>query len=153
MSDRTSRAAASLAGRPWHALLVPIPFTCFILTFFTDLVYAQTADMMWADMSAWLLTVGLVISIFVVITGLIDFFWERRIRQHRSSWVHGIGSAIALILSIFNAFIHSRDAYTSVVPTGLVLSAIVAIIIVAVNWYGWTMVYREGMGVDAEERP
>jgi uncharacterized membrane protein len=43
-----------------------------------------------------------------------------------------LGYAIALVLSIFNAFVHSRDGYTSVVPTGLTLSAIVAIILVVV---------------------
>ena len=61
-------------------MLVPIPLTCFVGTLITDIVYAKTANMMWADISAWLLTVGLIVSIFVVLAGVIDFFGERRIR-------------------------------------------------------------------------
>jgi uncharacterized membrane protein len=134
-------------------MLVSIPITCFVGTFFTDLVYAKTANMMWADMSAWLLTVGLLVSIFVVIFGLIDFFGDRRIRALSSAWIHALGNALVLIISIFNAFIHSRDAYTSVVPTGLILSGIVVLILLVTGWNGWTMVYRHGVGVHTEDRP
>ena len=62
-----------------------------------------------------------------------------------------VGNVIALVLSIFNAFIHSRDAYTSVVPTGLILSALVVAILAITGWNGWTMVYRHGVGVRQEE--
>ena len=80
--------------------------------------------MQWANMSAWLLTVGLVVSIFAVLAGLIDFMGDRRIRDLEAAWIHGLGNGLALILSIFNVFVHSRDAYTSVVPTGLILSGL-----------------------------
>lgn len=152
MLERPPRAAASLLGRPWHAIFAPAPFVCFLLTFITDLIYARSANMMWANMSAWLLTAGLIVSILVVATGVIDFFCERRIRQLGSAWIHGIGSALALILSIFNIFIHSRDAYSSVVPWGLTLSAIVAALVILIGWSGWTMVYRQGVGVNFGER-
>jgi uncharacterized membrane protein len=108
---------------------------------------------MWADMSDWLLTVGLVVSIFVVIAGLIDFFGDRRIRALRAAWIHGLGNAVALALAILNAFIHTRDAYTSVVPTGLILSGLVVLILLVTGWNGWEMVYRHGVGVDPEDRP
>ena len=104
-------------------------------------------------MSAWLLTIGLIVSIFVVIAGLTDFLSERRIRTLRHAWIHAIGNALVLILSIFNVFIHSRDAYTSVVPTGITLSGIVVLILVITGWNGWAMVYRHGVGLRPEDRP
>jgi uncharacterized membrane protein len=58
---------------------------------------------------------------------------------------------VALVISIFNALIHTRDAYTSVVPTGLILSAIVVLILLITGWNGWTMVYRHGVGVLQKE--
>lgn len=152
MLEDTPRSTARLFGRPIHPMLVPIPIVCFVGTFITDIVYAKSANMQWANMSAWLLTVGLVVSIFVVIAGLIDFFGERRIRALPSAWIHGLGNALALILSIFNALIHSRDAYTSVVPTGVILSGIVVLILLVTAWNGWTMVYRHGVAVRPEER-
>jgi len=152
MTHDNPRSTAKIAGHPIHAMLTSIPIGCFVATFVTDLAYWKTTNFMWADISAWLLAVGLVVSIFVVLAGLTDFFGDRRIRALRPAWIHGLGNAAALVLSIFNAFVHSRDAYTSVVPTGLVLSGLVVLILLVTGWNGWTMVYRHGVGVQPEER-
>jgi uncharacterized membrane protein len=128
-------------------MLVPIPIFCFTATLVTDIVYWRTAAMQWANISAWLLVVGLIASLFAAPAGLIDFFGDRRIREIRAAWIHALGNITALILSIFNAFIHSRDAYTSVVPSGLILSALVVASLLISGWNGWAMVYRHGVGV------
>jgi uncharacterized membrane protein len=153
MIRENPRSTAHIGGRPIHAMLVPIPIACFIGTFITDLVYWKTAAMMWANMSVWFLTIGLIVSVFVVLAGLIDFFGDRRVRALRAAWVHGLGNGLVLILSIFNAFVHSRDAYSSVVPTGLVLSTLVVLILMVTGWNGWSLVYRHGVGVRSEDRP
>jgi uncharacterized membrane protein len=147
MLSSNPRSTASIGGHPLHAMLVPIPITCFIATFLSDLVYWKTAAMQWANISAWLLTVGLIVSVFVATAGLIDFFGDSRIRALRAAWIHALGNITALILSIFNVFIHSRDAYTSVVPTGVTLSGIVVLILGITGWNGWTLVYRHRVGV------
>jgi uncharacterized membrane protein len=134
-------------------MLVPIPIVCFVATLVTDIVYWQTAMMLWADMSAWLLTVGLVVTVFVASAGLIDFIGDRRIRALRPAWVHVLGNIAVLTLSIFNALIHTRDAYTSVVPSGLILSALVVLILMVTGWNGWTLVHRHRVGVRPQERP
>ena len=59
----------------------------------------------------------------------------------------------ALILATLNALVHTRDAYTSVVPTGLVLSVLVVLILLVTGWNGWEMVYRHGVGLALEDRP
>ncbi|HSZ50822.1 MAG TPA: DUF2231 domain-containing protein [Caulobacteraceae bacterium] len=150
MTMDTPRSTARIAGRPIHPMLVPVPIVCFTGTLITDIAYWRTANMQWANFSAWFLAVGLFFSIFVVIAGLIDFLADRRIRGLRQVWVHGLGNGLVLILSIWNAFVHSRDAYTSVVPTGLTLSFIVVLILAVTVWNGWSMVYRHGVGVRPE---
>ncbi|HEY1724565.1 MAG TPA: DUF2231 domain-containing protein [Steroidobacteraceae bacterium] len=156
MADPTARphprSTASVAGHPFHVMLVPIPIVCFIATLVTDIVYWQTANMLWADMSAWLLTAGLIISVFAIVAGLIDFLGDPRIRELRAAWIHVVGNVLAIALSIANAFIHTRDAYSSVVPTGIILSALVVLILLVTGWNGWTMVYRHGVGVRGDER-
>jgi len=144
--------SVSLGGRPLHAMLVPIPIVCFAATLITDIVYWQTAAMLWADMSAWLLLVGLIVSLFAAPAGIIDFFGDPHIRKLRAAWIHGIGNITALILSIFNCLIHTRDAYTSVVPSGLILSALVVAILLVTGWNGWALVHRHGVGVRRRER-
>src|SRR5690348_8766591 len=112
------RSTASIARHPIHPMLVPFPIVCFVGALITDIAYAETAEIQWANFSAWLLLAGLIMAVFAAIAGVIDFLGDRRIRSIAAAWVHGIGNAVAVILAIFNSFIHSRDAYTSVVPTG-----------------------------------
>ena len=144
--------SVSLGGRPVHAMLVPIPIVCFVATLITDIVYWQTAAMLWADMSAWLLLVGLIVSLVAAPAGIIDLFGDPRIRKLRAAWIHGIGNVTSLILSIFNCLIHTRDAYTSVVPSGLILSALVVVILLVTGWNGWALVFRHGVGVRQTEQ-
>jgi uncharacterized membrane protein len=152
MSSDNPRSTAKIGGHPIHPMLVPIPIACFVGTLVTDIVYWRTAEMQWANMSAWLLTIGLVVSVFVALAGIVDFLGDKRIRALRPAWIHGLGNAAALVLSIINAFVHSRDAYTSVVPLGLSLSAVVVVILAITSWNGGALVFRYGVGVRSGDR-
>ena len=65
-------STARIAHHPIHPMLVPFPVVCFVGTLLTDLAYWKTAEMMWADFSAWLLFVGLIMGVLAAIAGLID---------------------------------------------------------------------------------
>src|SRR5580698_2177058 len=153
MLSANPRSTVTLGRRPLHAMLVPIPIVCFVATLITDIVYWQSAAILWANISAWLLIVGLIASLIAASAGIVDFFGDPRIRDLRAAWIHGIGNVTALILSIFNCLIHTRDAYTSVVPTGLILSALVVVILLVTGWNGWALVYRHGVGVRQMREP
>ena len=152
MAEDYPHSAARIGGHPIHPMLVPIPIACFVGTLLSDIAYWRTADILWSDVSGWLLTIGLLVSVLVVLAGLIDFLGDRRIRALHQAWIHGIGNAVALVLSIFNALVHTRDAYTSVVPTGLILSTLVVLILLVTGWNGWDMVYRHGVGQGRERQ-
>ncbi len=143
MTDRPS-SPARFARRSIYATLAIIPFGCFLGTLLTDAVYTKTAAMQWANISAWLLIVGLIVAIPMVILGSIDLL-DRRVRAIPAVWFHAITAALALALSILNALVHTRDAYSSVVPDGLILSAIVAILILISAVAGWCATYRCGV--------
>jgi uncharacterized membrane protein len=143
----TPSSTAAIARHPIHAMLVPFPIACFVGTFLTDLVYWRTAEMMWADFSAWLVTVGVIMGWVAAIAGLIDFASNRLIRMQPPAWWHVIGNAVVLVLATVNMFVHSRDAWTSVVPWGLVLSGLVVLVLLFTTWMGWSMVYRYRVGV------
>lgn len=147
MHEENPQSTARVARHPIHPMLVPFPIVCFIGALLTDLAYWRTAEMMWADFSAWLLTVGVIMGFLAAIAGLTDFLGDRLVRAQWPAWPHAIGNLVALILSIFNLLIHSRDAWSSVVPTGLILSAVVVVILLFTGWLGGAMVYRHRVGV------
>ena len=151
MTLETPQATARVAGLPIHAMLVPVPIVCFVGTLVTDIAYWRTANRQWANFSAWLLSVGLIVSALAALAGLIDFLGDRGIRGLRPAWIHAAGNAVALVLSLVNVFVHSRDAYTSVVPTGLILSAVVVLILAVTGWAGTSLVHRHGVGVRTGE--
>jgi uncharacterized membrane protein len=151
MLSANPQSSVTLGRRPLHAMLVPIPIVCFVGTLITDIVYWKTAAMLWADMSAWLLLTGVMVSLLAAAAGMVDFFREPRIRALRAARIHGLGNAVVFILSIVNCSIHTRDAYTSVVPSGLILSALVVAILLITGWNGWALVYRHGVGVRPTE--
>ncbi len=144
------QSTVRIAGHPIHPMLVPFPIACFVGTLFTDISYWQTGEMMWSNFSAWLLAAGLAFGVLAAIAGLIDFVGDRRIRALRPAWWHMLGNVLVMVLSFFNALVHTHDAWTSVVPTGLILSAVVAVILLFNGWMGWEMVYRHRVGVSEE---
>lgn len=147
MARENLGSTARIAKHPIHPILVPFPIVCFVGTLLTDLTYWRTADMMWADFSAWLVTVGVIMGWLAALAGLIDFLGDRLIREVAPAWPHAIGNAVALVLATLNMLVHTRDAWTSVAPWGLVLSAAVVLILLFTGWMGWSMVYRHGVGV------
>ena len=140
-------STAEVAGHPIHPMLVPIPIVCFIGALVTDVTYYITMQMMWADFSSWLLVVGLVFGVLAAIAGLTDFLTNRLIRSQAPAWPHLLGNVAVLVLAFFNTLIHTRDAWTSVVTTGLILSIVTVLILPVTGWLGWALVYRHRVGV------
>jgi uncharacterized membrane protein len=110
-----------------------------IAAFATDVAYAKTLLFQWDNFSIWLLTGGLLLAAFAALALVLD------IASHRIAaidWLRFSGFAAAVLLSLLNAFVHSRDAYTAVVPDGLALSALVSAILVIVGWRSWSVNLR-----------
>jgi uncharacterized membrane protein len=103
--------------------------------------------MQWANFSAWLLVGGLVVALVAAIFLLIDLLLGHTGALNKLEFVVLV---VVAILSIFNAFIHSRDAWTSVVPQGITISAICAILLFVMSFRGWSVtaarVRDEGAG-------
>lgn len=145
MATMLTRPAVS-ATHPLHVLLAAYPVACFSAAFVTDIIYMNTAVMMWANFSVWLITAGLVMGVAAAVVGIAEALLSRQKTKLRPGWFHSIGNALVLALSVWNAFVHSRDAWTSVVPTGVILSGIVTVIVITVNWIGTTSTMRQLAG-------
>ena len=100
----------------------------------TDIAYWLTADIMWADFSDWLVTVGVIVGYLTIALAIIEMLVRRSARLRRESWAWVLGLFVALILATLDMFVHTRDAWTSVVPWGAVLSAVVVAVVGVSAW-------------------
>ena len=119
-----------------HPPFVSAAAALLIASFVTDLFYYQTSIMQWANFSVWLITGGLVVALAAAIALLADFLLGHAGRIHR---IEFSGLVTVAVLSIVNVFIHSRDAWTSVVPQGITISAICAILLIVMSFSGWSV--------------
>ena len=108
--------------RPLHPMVLGIPLICFLGALATDIAYYRTFDITWKNFSDWLLAGGMLVGALAAIVGIVDLA-RRPVRANRLIWPYAGAYAVAMILGLFNNFVHSRDAYGAM-PAGLVLSVL-----------------------------
>lgn len=116
-----------------HAFFGAFPLAYFTLAFLTDIAYSRSYNLQWQYFSIWLITAGLIMGGFAILFGAIDWLVARRRSADRprgTGW-HILLPIGAWLLALLNAFVHSRDGWTAVVPEGLILSGIVALLMLA----------------------
>jgi uncharacterized membrane protein len=154
MANGNPKSTASIGGHPLHPMLVPLPIGFLVGALVTDIAYVKSTWWMWAYASSWLIGAGIATALLAVLAGFIDFFGERQIRRLRRAWYHMIGNLTAVVLSIANFIVHTRDGAAAVIPTGITLSVAVVILLLFNGWMGGELVFRHGVGVrSAPEGP
>jgi uncharacterized membrane protein len=138
MHSHDAGRATVLVRPPLHPTFACFPIACLGGALLTDIAYWKTAEMMWADFSAWLVTAGVILGWLAVIGGIVDLVGRRYDERPGLIWVYAIGYLIALVLATFNMFVHTRDAWTSVVPWGLALSALTVLILLVTGCVDWS---------------
>lgn len=136
------REASRLSNQSLYAWLVQFPAVCFTGALITDVVYWKAPQFLWQTFSVWLLAVGCLMAGIAGVVGLVCFCRSEQVRRAPFAWPHALLSLLAAVLSVFNAFVHSRDGYTAVVPEGLTLSTVVVVLMGVVTCLGWTRPVR-----------
>lgn len=126
-SPRNSALAVGIV-----ALLDPLPIGFFTAAWIFDIIYIYSTEIAWTQAASWLIVFGLFIAIIPRIINLVQVWVGTSYPQGSPVKVHFWASALAIILSIFNAFIHSRDAF-AVVPAGVILSTLVVLLLLFAN--------------------
>ena len=118
---------------PIHATLTSFPIACFTLTVVTDVIYVQTANLLWLHFSEWLLLAGLVFGVPALILQAIDLF----IVRNRRPWLPLLSGLVVLLLAAINSFVHTADGWTAVVPYGLSLSVATVVAMIVTAWLSY----------------
>lgn len=125
------------------ALLNPIPFGFFVAALIFDAIYAGSTNVLWVKSAAWLNAIGLIFAIIPRLINLVQV-WIPASGSTRVEKLDFWLNLVAIVAAIFNAFVHSRDAY-GVMPEGAWLSAVtVALIAIGFVISGWNQAAAQG---------
>lgn len=119
---------------PIHAILLAGALPLFLGVLLSDMAYAASYEVQWKNFASWLLVGALVFAGLALLWAIVDFI--RLSSRDMPAAIYPVLLMSAWILGFINAFVHARDAWASM-PTGLVLSAIVALLVVAAAGFGF----------------
>lgn len=140
-------STAAIAGHPLHPVLIPFPIAFLVGALVTDIVYWFANEEFWARASFWLIAAGLIMGLLASLLGLIDFVTIERARAYTAGWIHAVGNVAAMLLSAVNLWLRWDDMAAAVMPWGLILSVVIAVLLGITGWYGGELAYRHKIGV------
>jgi uncharacterized membrane protein len=140
-------STVAIAGHPFHPLIVTFPIALLVAAFGTDVGYWLTNDPFWARASVWLLGAGFISGIVAALTGMLDFLKIDRVRKRSAGWTHMVGNIAVLVLTLANWLRRLGDPVNTILPLGLIISLIVALLLGITGWYGAELVYRHKIAV------
>lgn len=123
-----------------HAVIASTALPLFLGALLSDWAYARSHELQWTNFAAWLIAGGLVCTGLALLWGVIDGLRHRTVRERRGMVYLGLLLA-AFVLGFINALVHARDGWAAM-PTGLVLSAVVLVLITAASAMGLSATTR-----------
>ncbi len=129
--DRTRQRAL----HPLHAVLLAASLPLFLGALLSDIAYASSYQVQWTNFASWLIVGGLVFSGFALLWALIELL--RADRRGGSALIYFGVLLAAWLLGFVNALTHAKDAWAAM-PAGLILSLIVAALVIAATWIGFS---------------
>lgn len=140
-------SSIAILGHPIHPIIVIFPIAFLSAVAGTDLGYWLTKGEFWAQASVWLLGVGLLSGIAAAVIGMFDFVRIPRTRHRRAGWAHMLLNIAVLVLTIGNFFLRLGNPEIIILPTGLILSWVVATLLLVSGWYGGELMFRHKVGI------
>ena len=150
MVSSNPHSTAQIAGHPIHPMLIPFPVAFLVATFVCDLIFWKTGNSAWSTASLYLLGAALIMAALAALAGLTDFLNDTRIRDLSAAWHHMIGNVVAVLLSLWNWYRRYEQGDVAVLPSGLLISLLVVLILLYTGWRGWEMVYKHRVAVSDE---
>lgn len=146
-NDTGITSTVAIAGHPLHPAIVLFPIAFLVGAFGSDLGYWLTKDPFWARASVWLIGVGFAGGILAALTGFLDFFKIKRVRERSAGWIHMGANVTVMVLSLINLVLRQGNPVSAILPWGLTISVIVATLLGISGWFGGELSFRHKVGV------
>ena len=149
--ERPIPSRVAVMQHPVHPMVVVFPISFLMITLVSDAVFWWRGDHFWALVSFWLSLAGLGMGAIAALLGLADFLLMKQVRHHVSAWSHMVAGIMVLSLAAANVQLRWDDPGGAVVPWGIVVSGLLALMVSITGWLGGTLTFRHGIGTYAHE--
>ena len=139
-------------GHPSHPPFVHFPSALLPSALVSDVVSRPDADLTLTRAAFYNIALGLGIAVFAAITGLVDYLpMVGGSRKKIIGTRHLIAQVCGLSLFTLSLLVRSFDFDATQTPlTAVLLAAAGAVVLSVGNYFGGTLVYRQGMRVSVE---
>ena len=138
---------AKMVGHPVHPILVPFPLGLLTTSVIFDIIHLLTGGARWAEISFWMIAVGVVAGLLAAVFGLIDWLAiPPGTRAKAIGLWHGLSNVV--MVALFAASWLARSSAPGdpgVLP--IVLSFLGVGLASLGGFLGGELVFRMGIGV------
>ncbi|WP_290685485.1 MULTISPECIES: DUF2231 domain-containing protein [unclassified Haematobacter] len=145
VAAETTESVVAFAGHPIHAMLVHFPIALTMTVLGADLLYWWNGDPFWARAAIWMVGLGFLSGALAGLAGLVEILAVPGIRTRVGSWSHGVAGL--MLISLLGLNWGFRFQGGDVMPVGILLSLLSAIVAGAAGWHGGKLIFHHGIGL------
>lgn len=146
VEEKDASSLVAIRGHPLHAMSVHFPIAFVFATLGVDLIYWWTGDPFWLRVGLWSSGGAFFPGLAAGAVGTAELLLVPGIRARVASWAHAI-AAMSLI-AVMGANWGMRAAnLLDVLPQGLFLSAVSAVLTGIAGWHGGKLIFDHGVGL------
>jgi uncharacterized membrane protein len=119
---------------PMHAIVVLSSVPLFLGALLSDWAYFSSHEIQWVNFAAWLIAGGLLIAGSALLWGAVDVL-RSSVNRHRPGLIYLTLLLSAFVVGFINALVHGKDGWAAM-PTGLILSAVVVVLVAMASTIG-----------------
>ena len=144
---------ARVMGHPIHPILIPFPIGLLTTSVIFDVVHLIAGGAKWAEISFWMIAVGVIGGLFAAVFGLIDWLGiPSGTRAKAVGLGHGLSNVLMVALFAVSWLLRSGvPGDPGVLP--IVLSFVGVGLVSLGGFLGGELVFRMGVGVAAGANP
>ncbi|SFZ86290.1 Uncharacterized membrane protein [Devosia enhydra] len=146
VAEKDIGSAIAVAGHPLHAMMVHFPIALVVATLGADIFYWWSADPFWVRAGLWSAGFAFAFGVAAAIVGTAELLLVPGIRVRVASWNHAIAAMVLIAIAGANWGLR-LNVPDAVLPHGLMLSVLAALVTGMAGWHGGKLVFDHGVGL------
>lgn len=146
VEEKDASSLVAISGHPLHALSVHFPIAFVFTTLGVDVLYWWTADPFWLRAGLWSSGGAFFLGMAAGAVGTAELLLVPGIRARVASWAHAIAAVTLIAVMGANWGVRVSNVL-DVLPQGLLLSGLSAVLTGIAGWHGGKLVFDHGVGL------